>query len=89
EEPPGHQLLRDSTSEHCPSTITFLSGLLGLNQPFPSGGHFPYYRSEGELCPDPALGDGFFTGTEGLENTEGGQGEEEMGIWSLCASCTV
>ncbi|KFW10659.1 hypothetical protein N327_03249, partial [Fulmarus glacialis] len=88
EEPTAHQLLRDSTSEHCPATTSFPSGLPGLHQPFPSGGYFPYYRTAGELCAGPALGDGFFTGTEGLENKEGGQGQE-TGSWRLGASCLV
>ncbi|KFW66169.1 hypothetical protein AS28_08186, partial [Pygoscelis adeliae] len=88
EDPTAHQFLRDSTSEHCPSTMAFPSGLPGLNQPFPFGGYFPYYRTEGELCTGPALGDRFFTGIEGLENKEGGQGGE-TGIWSLGASCLV
>lgn len=88
EEPPAHQLLRDSTSEHCLSTISFPSGLSGLNQSSASGGYFHYYRTEGELCIGPAPGDRFFTGIEGLENEEGGQGGE-TGIWSLGASCLV
>ncbi|KFW95274.1 hypothetical protein N336_10275, partial [Phalacrocorax carbo] len=87
EEPTAHQLLRDSTSEHCPSTTSFPSRP-SLNQPLPSGGYFPYYRTEGELCTGPALGDRFFTRTESLENKEEGQGGE-TGIWSLVASCEV
>ncbi|KFO83489.1 hypothetical protein N320_10239, partial [Buceros rhinoceros silvestris] len=88
EEPPAHQLLRDTTSEHCLSTISFSSGLPGLNQPFPSSGYVPYYTTEGVLCIGPALGHRFFTGIEGLENKEGGQGEE-TDTWSLCGSCLV
>ncbi|KFV50249.1 hypothetical protein N328_12390, partial [Gavia stellata] len=88
EEPTAHQLLRDSTSEHRPPTISFPSGLPGRNQPFPSGGYFPYYRTEAELCAGPALGDRFFTGIEGLENKEGGQGGEPD-TWSLRASCLM
>ncbi|KFQ52099.1 hypothetical protein N334_02648, partial [Pelecanus crispus] len=90
EESTAHQLLRDSTSEHCPSTISFPSGLPGLlpDQPLPSNGYFPYYRTEGELCTGAALGDRFFTGIEGLENKEGGQ-EGGTGIWSLGANCVV
>ncbi|XP_074694524.1 uncharacterized protein LOC141929237 isoform X1 [Strix aluco] len=88
EEPPAHQLLRDSTSEHCLSKISLPSGLLDLNQPFSSSGYFPSYRTEGELCIGPALGDRFFTEKEGLENKEEGQGGETS-IWSLSASCLV
>lgn len=88
EEPTNLQLLRVNTLERCLSTISFPSGLTGLNQPFPSEGYFPYYRTEGELCIDPALGDRFFTRREGLENKEEGQ-EEEPGIWSLSGSCLV
>ncbi|KFO13216.1 hypothetical protein N312_01904, partial [Balearica regulorum gibbericeps] len=83
EEPTAHQLLRASTSEHCPSTISLPNGL-----PFPSGGYFPYYRTEGELCTGPAQGGRFFTRIEGLENKEGGQGGETE-FWSLNASCLV
>ncbi|KFZ61411.1 hypothetical protein N321_14289, partial [Antrostomus carolinensis] len=86
EEPRAHQLL--STSEHSPSMTTFPRGLPGLNQHFLSIGYFPYYRTEGELCTDPILGDRFFTGIEDLENKEGGQGGE-AGIWSLSARCLV
>ncbi|KFQ96367.1 hypothetical protein Y956_06225, partial [Nipponia nippon] len=88
EEPTVCQVLRDSTSEHRLSMTSLPSGLPGLNQPFPSGGYFPYYRTEGELCTAPALCDRFFTGTEGLENKEGEQ-EGETGSWSLGASCVV
>ncbi|XP_037253340.1 uncharacterized protein LOC119152314 [Falco rusticolus] len=88
EEPPAHQLLRDSTSEHCLVTTSFPSGLPGPNQPCPSSGYLPYYRTEGGLCTGPALGDRFFTGTEGWENKEGGQ-REETTIWSLSASCLM
>ncbi|KFQ06373.1 hypothetical protein N329_04038, partial [Haliaeetus albicilla] len=88
EEPPDLQLLRVNTFEHCLSTISFPSGLTGLNQPFPSDGYFPCYRTEGKLCIGPALGGRFFTSREGLENKEGGQ-EEEPGIWSLSGSCLV
>ncbi|KFR06843.1 hypothetical protein N306_11917, partial [Opisthocomus hoazin] len=88
EEPAAHQPLRDSTSEHSPSTISFPTGLPGLNQPFSSGGYFPYYRTEAVLCTGPALGDRFFTGTAGLENEEEGQGGE-TGTWSLRDSCLV
>lgn len=87
EELPAHQLPRD-TSERCLSKISFSSGLPGLSQPFPSSGYVPYYRTEGELCIGPALGHRFFTRIEGLENKEGGQGEE-TGTWSLCSSCLV
>ncbi|KFZ60134.1 hypothetical protein N338_01644, partial [Podiceps cristatus] len=85
-EPPAQHLPRDGTSEHRLSTISFPSGLLALTQPFPL--YIPYYRTEGELYIGPALGDRFFTGIEGLENKEGGQGGE-TGIWSLGASCLV
>ncbi|KAK4814793.1 hypothetical protein QYF61_027238 [Mycteria americana] len=88
EEPRAHQVLRDSTSEHCLSRTSFPSGLPGLNQALPSVGYFPYYRTEGELCTGPALADRFFTGIEDLENKEGGQGGE-TGIWSLGSSCMV
>ncbi|KFQ08098.1 hypothetical protein N330_10804, partial [Leptosomus discolor] len=88
EKPPAHQLLRDSTSEHCLPTTPFPSGLPRQHQPFPSDGYRPCYRTKGELCIGPALEDRFFTGIEGLENKEGGQGGE-IGIWSLCASCLV
>ncbi|KFV56961.1 hypothetical protein N341_00648, partial [Tyto alba] len=88
EEPPAHQLLRDNTSEQCLSLTSFPSELPGLNQPLPSSGYFPHYRTEGELCTGPALGDRFVTGREGLENKEGGQGRE-TGIWNLRASCLV
>ncbi|KFQ88028.1 hypothetical protein N337_02994, partial [Phoenicopterus ruber ruber] len=88
EEPPALQLPRGSTSDRCLSTTSFPSRLPGLNRPFPSGGYLPCYRTEGELCVGPALGDTFFTRIEGLENKEGGQGGE-TGIWSLGASCLV
>ncbi|XP_014803486.1 PREDICTED: uncharacterized protein LOC106891453 [Calidris pugnax] len=84
----AHQLLRDSTSELAPSTTSFSRGLPGLNQTFSSGGYFPTYRTEGELCPDLAVGDGFLTETEDLENKEGEQ-EGETSIWDLCAGCAV
>ncbi|KFV07383.1 hypothetical protein N340_09426, partial [Tauraco erythrolophus] len=88
EEPTAHQLLRDCTSGCCLSMTSFPSGLPGLNQPFPFGGFFPYYRTEGELCTPPAMSDRFFTGIERLENEEGGQGGER-GIWSFGTSCLV
>ncbi|KFV09830.1 hypothetical protein N339_00969, partial [Pterocles gutturalis] len=87
-EPRAHQLLRDSTSGPCPPTISFSSRLPGLDQPLPSSGYCPYYWTEGLLCTGPALGDSFFTGMEGLEHTEGGQGGQ-TDIWSLGASCLV
>ncbi|KAK2540801.1 hypothetical protein Q9966_004504 [Columba livia] len=37
-QPRVHHLLRDRTFGHCSSTISFSSGLPGLNQPFPSTG---------------------------------------------------
>ncbi|KFQ56318.1 hypothetical protein N333_01704, partial [Nestor notabilis] len=88
EEPPAQQLLRGSTTARCLSTSYFLSGLPGLNQPFPSSGYFPYYRTEGELCTDPVLEDRSFTRMKALEKKEGGQGGE-IGIWSLRSSCLV
>ncbi|KFQ19952.1 hypothetical protein N332_08027, partial [Mesitornis unicolor] len=86
-EPTAHQPLRGSTSEHCLS-MTFLSGLPGLNQFFPSSGYFPYSRTEGELCTVPAPGDRFLLKTEDSENEEGGQ-VEETDIKSLCPRCLV
>ncbi|KFP04324.1 hypothetical protein N300_08555, partial [Calypte anna] len=89
EEPTAQQLLGDITSEHCPQMSSFPSGLPGLNPPFPSTGYFPYHRTEGELCTDPAgEPDRFFTETEDLENEEGGQGKE-IGFWGLYSSCLI
>ncbi|KFQ69306.1 hypothetical protein N335_02324, partial [Phaethon lepturus] len=88
EDPTAHQLLSNSTLEHCLSMTSSPSGLPGLNQPFPSSGYFPFYRTVGELHTGPAMGDRFFTGIEGLENKEGGRGGE-TGTWSFGASCLV
>ncbi|KFU83918.1 hypothetical protein M959_09651, partial [Chaetura pelagica] len=88
EEPTAHQELGAITSEHRPSATSFPRGLPGLSQPLPSRGFFPYCRTEGELCTDPAPGDRFFSRTEGLENQEGSQGEE-TGLWSLYSRCLI
>lgn len=87
-EPRVHHLLRDRTFGHCSSTISFSSGLPGLNQPFPSTGYFPYYRTEEELCPGPVLGDRFFPGIGGLVNKDGEE-RGETDIWSLSSNCLL
>nr|XP_021144943.1 uncharacterized protein LOC110359646 isoform X2 [Columba livia] len=87
-QPRVHHLLRDRTFGHCSSTISFSSGLPGLNQPFPSTGYFPYYRTEEELCPSPVLGDRFFHGIGGLVNKDGEE-RGETDIWSLSSNCLL
>ncbi|KFO58293.1 hypothetical protein N302_12386, partial [Corvus brachyrhynchos] len=86
EEPPAQQLLGASSSALCLPLASLPSELPHLNQPLPSSGYFPYYRTEAGIGPAPRKGS--FTRTEGLETKEGGQ-RGGPNVWNLCGSCLV